>query len=345
MMGMYERKGSTHHHQHPIYLLSPPLTVFVFSFVFRRHQPRHHHTPPRSTMMTITRYVERGARGNEFLDGGKERLVSSIIVVRKSYYYSRHFVSILFLMTSSVFSCFTVSADDIETRCNIVFSLLLTVVAFNYSTSDSIPNVPYATVLEDFINTCFLTVLAVGVAAFGFAWALRNYPNVYKENVESVVGGGMFLAWLIGNYSYWNGIFLSKELIKKTIEEDEQIGWLKFKERKQGAGRSLSAVPRMGLFANLQFSLSKVFPTRSSRGGGGGGWCGTKGGRSSGGTSGSGSGSRGGAERAQPNTRTSASSLRPDMISFAQESTANRKASMELTLAKKAGAAKSVSLD
>jgi hypothetical protein len=44
-----------------------------------------------------------------------------------------------------VFTTFTVPAGNIDARSNIVFSLLLTVVAFNYSISETIPKVPSVT--------------------------------------------------------------------------------------------------------------------------------------------------------------------------------------------------------
>jgi hypothetical protein len=59
-------------------------------------------------------YVEKGVGGNASLDGGKERLVASILVLRKSYYYSRHYIFILFLMTTSVFSIFTIDAEQVD---------------------------------------------------------------------------------------------------------------------------------------------------------------------------------------------------------------------------------------
>lgn len=71
-----------------------------------------------------------------------------------------------------------------QARSNIVFSLLLTVVAFNYSCSESIPKVPYATILEVFINTCFLSVLVVGAITFGFTFIESNVPNWYSKSIE-----------------------------------------------------------------------------------------------------------------------------------------------------------------
>ena len=170
--------------------------------------------------------------------------------VRKSYYYSRHYIFILFLMTTSVFTSFTIPADNVETRCNIVFSLLLTIVAFNYSCSESIPKVPYATILEKFINSCFLTVLTVGVISFFFSWLAYNDGSTcgddgdcshavgmgvgmeYDPMHETFVGLVSFFLWGASNLSYWGYIFSRKKEVKRMIDEDEQIQWLKFKSRK-----------------------------------------------------------------------------------------------------------------
>jgi hypothetical protein len=191
---------------------------------------------PPLTEWRVTRnldwHVERGARGNENMDGGKERLVASIIVLRRSYYYTRHYILILFLMTSSSFTSFTVSTDDVETRSNIVFSLLLTIVAFNYSCSESIPKVSYATILEVFINLCFLTILVVGFFSFLFSnFFINHRDTLYNATMETIVGCIVAGSWFVGNAVYWHRIFTRKDRIKQMIEEDEQLGWLSYDSR------------------------------------------------------------------------------------------------------------------
>jgi len=157
--------------------------------------------------------------------------VANIVVLRKSYYYARHYVSILFLMTTCAFSAFTVEASEIETRSNIIFSLLLTIVAFNYSCSDSIPTVPYATVFEQFINCNFLMVILVGGTVFAFSWFYFNKNAAYDAFVESAVGFTLFGIWILGNASYWSEIYARKLKFKHILEHDEQLGWLVFKTK------------------------------------------------------------------------------------------------------------------
>jgi len=72
------------------------------------------------------------------------RLTAARLPVRRT-----HYVLIIFLMTSSVFVAFTFdAAGQIEARTGVIFNLLLTVVAFNYSCGDSVPKTPYPTVLD-----------------------------------------------------------------------------------------------------------------------------------------------------------------------------------------------------
>jgi len=192
--------------------------------------------------MNLDWYVERGlGKGREQLDGGRERLVASVIILRKSYYYSQHYIFILFLMTSTVFLVFTVPLNEIEARSSIIFSLLLTVVAFNYSIAEDVPKVPYATILESYIYSCFVTVLVAGATTFLFSWLFTysNDPYIYDEHsgdvsrdigfIESIIGWGAFAIWALGNYFYWSDMLGRIDLVTHAIAEDEQLGWLKYK--------------------------------------------------------------------------------------------------------------------
>jgi hypothetical protein len=42
------------------------------------------------------------------------------------------------------------ASQQLEARTGVIFSLLLTVVAFNYSCGDSVPKTPYPTVLDGY---------------------------------------------------------------------------------------------------------------------------------------------------------------------------------------------------
>ena len=48
-------------------------------------------------------------------------------------------------------------------RLSYLVTLLLTLVAFQYSISDSIPNVPYLTLIEAYLYVCVLVIFATGL--------------------------------------------------------------------------------------------------------------------------------------------------------------------------------------
>lgn len=82
--------------------------------------------------------------------------------------------------------------------------------AFNYSISDTIPTVPYATVFEQFINCNFLVVILVGSMVFAFSWQYFNQRESYRATVESSVGFSLFMVWILGNLFFWAEIYARK---------------------------------------------------------------------------------------------------------------------------------------
>ena len=52
------------------------------------------------------------------------------------------------------------------------------------NTPNDCVKVPYATVLEMYINTCFLIVLGVASITFAFSWTFSNRPINYSANFE-----------------------------------------------------------------------------------------------------------------------------------------------------------------
>lgn len=200
--------------------------------------------------------VERGTQGDSARDGGKERLVAKIIVARKHYFYTTHYVLIIFLMTTSVFCAFSFdAAQQLEARTGVIFNLLLTVVAFQYSCSDNVPKTPYPTVLDNFININFLCIIIVGAAICLFSWLAYdderagrthtsddqdNYPShpsrlnaLYSRNMETAIGSTLAGIWVFGNFYYWMGVADMFLTTMKHVEEDEQLGWMKFRHTKR----------------------------------------------------------------------------------------------------------------
>jgi hypothetical protein len=55
-----------------------------------------------------------------------------------------HYIIIAFSFSTIAFAAFTVDQTDVQTRADIVLTVLLTVVAFNYVCQDKIPKVSCA---------------------------------------------------------------------------------------------------------------------------------------------------------------------------------------------------------
>jgi len=210
---------------------------------------------PELTEWDITKNLDwavvRGTQGDAARDGGKERLSAKIIVKRKHFYYTTHYVLIIFLMTSSVFSSFTFDAgNEVEARTGVIFNLLLTVVAFQYCCADSVPKTPYPTILDGYINLAFITIVGVGFVIVLFSWmAVRDerfghvtinsqYPSdsypkhtsdgLYNWRAETIVGSALTAGWIAGNYLYWRKVLTRVERISSLIGDDEQLGWMDF---------------------------------------------------------------------------------------------------------------------
>ena len=78
-------------------------------------------------------------------------------VERHVGYWAFNVILPLFIVTSSSFVSYTLSPDDISSRCSITLTTLLAMVAFKYVISGKLPNISYATLIDIYVMICFLT--------------------------------------------------------------------------------------------------------------------------------------------------------------------------------------------
>ena len=188
--------------------------------------------------------------------GGNQRINASAIVRRKPGYFVRNYVVIVFLLTSSSFTAFLSRPDDFNTRVAIIFTVLLAVVAFKYNSSDMMPRVSYATILDSYILLNFYIVLAVAVASFVFSmqctmggimsgdrrrvvvdtscskmpghWYGMSWLPVYDPVVETCVALFAMGLWLGANAWYWQGVWKRIQYNLRVVEKIG-IGWMSYK--------------------------------------------------------------------------------------------------------------------
>ena len=86
------------------------------------------------------------------------------LVMRRHSAYYRQVITLTFLMTSLSFCVYAVEISDFENRMPLVLTLLLTVVAFKLSIADVLPNLPYSTLLDYYIHSSMLCLIAVSAA-------------------------------------------------------------------------------------------------------------------------------------------------------------------------------------
>ncbi len=126
--------------------------------------------------------VHNGSGGDMTRDGGKQRLITRIIIVRKSFFYTLHAFFMAFTISSVAFYAFTVEADDIVTRAFVILTVLLAAVVFINAADDKIPKVPYATTLDRVIITNHMFLMLIAGAVFMFSYiAIQGNANIYNN--------------------------------------------------------------------------------------------------------------------------------------------------------------------
>jgi hypothetical protein len=106
--------------------------------------------------------VERlGARATivEASDGGRvSEARFQLSIRRKSAFYVWKVILLLLLMVILSWAVFWIEADDVATQVQIAVTTVLTIIAFAFAISGSLPRVSYLTFIDVFFLTCYLFV-------------------------------------------------------------------------------------------------------------------------------------------------------------------------------------------
>merc|ERR1712087_506041 len=114
-------------------------------------------------------------------------------------------------------TAFSLGADDLGDRLNLLITLILTAVAFSYVVFDSLPNVPYLTYMDKYIlgSYGFLVALMIGSALIRQDW--------YTDEVDGIVFW-MALIWLVlynVGFSVYGWYLRQDETLKLAYSSDE----------------------------------------------------------------------------------------------------------------------------
>jgi hypothetical protein len=123
-----------------------------------------------------------------------------------------------FSISTISFTAFTVDTGPIfiAPRINIVLTILLTVVAFNYVCQDKIPKVPYSTILDKFLICNHIAILIVGVVVMLISYIDANddhlSPNFcfgLRPKHEGNISKTLFAIWIFGNAAFGGNTWLN----------------------------------------------------------------------------------------------------------------------------------------
>jgi len=131
-----------------------------------------------------------------------------VVVVRQTGYYINRIgltVALIWLMSFSVYLC---DADDIGNRLQVSITLALTAVAFQFVALESLPRVPYMTLLDTYMSICFGTIAS---SVLETCVVFRAHESEHWSDTDVAA---------IENFSLWANVFcflaVSGWLLSKT---------------------------------------------------------------------------------------------------------------------------------
>lgn len=132
----------------------------------------------------------------------------------------------IFILIVLGFSSYAINYQDYGNRLNVALVVLLTLAAFRFTLSDSLPKLGYLTVFDKYNLSGLLFILFE--CLFNFCLSLAAGDNEYLQNVDlgfHIVITGCWTAWTFG-YCAFHILFKSKKDPLNNIAEsidDEQI--------------------------------------------------------------------------------------------------------------------------
>lgn len=145
----------------------------------------------------------------------KHRIVFTVVVQRKAWFYELNVMFILFCLTTLAFVTYfiTPTRDELGEMIGIDLTLILTTVAFRFVIADKLPSVNYSTVLDKYITTSFFFLMLVIV---------ENVAAVYMPNDIEYFRIAVAAAWALFNICFVLRVCHFLRLMRLSLENDTQ---------------------------------------------------------------------------------------------------------------------------
>jgi len=104
----------------------------------------------------------------------------TINLERKYQFYQHNVMWILWVITTCELGIWAIPFDDTADRIGSTLSIMFTAIAFKFIVEDKLPSVPYQTLMDQFMNMCFLFIFL----AFGWHCFQTFIPDDIMESTE-----------------------------------------------------------------------------------------------------------------------------------------------------------------
>ena len=182
--------------------------------------------------------------------------------VRKWSFYVSNIAFVMALITSLTFTSFAVDTDSTGDRLAITLTLLLASVAFKYYVEGFLPTVPYLTMIESYIHSCF--VFQVIVTILNAASGVIKRKETLKIFEWVSFGFAVFLFVMIHLvYCMRMALALSNRNLKKKKHNQMYMDSLLNPNDKLASG-PFSQLEEARTTSKSNFTLNKVSPNQNS---------------------------------------------------------------------------------
>lgn len=171
-----------------------------------------------------TQYPARITFGNaHFLPSTGNPMASITLVqvkiVRKTDFWIFNVILLIFIFVTLGFLVFATpgGTDALGDRLGLTFTLLLTIVAFKFVVADKLPNVPYLTVLDKYVNVSIIVLGVVSMVNAVVPFAVDDVANVTRieHNYALPITSGLWMAF---------NVYFIYRLIRRRLYMTATIG-------------------------------------------------------------------------------------------------------------------------
>lgn len=149
------------------------------------------------------------------------KFVIEIPLERKPEYYVKNVMAVMVCICLSSFAAFAIDSTDLASRLSVVFTMLLTAVAFKIVIADALPKVGYSTVLDIHLDGLFAFMMFVTIenvvssSLHRFEYMPEDYNDTY---LDFMIGLGFIVAFVVFHVCFLVRVMVAKRAKQHQLE-------------------------------------------------------------------------------------------------------------------------------